>query len=81
MRYVSAEVVVTASHLRRQFSALSHVHNAIEVWKARRAAEARPLRIQDDRQRSRKEYEDAILGLAWFSGHGPLVRQSERDHI
>jgi len=43
------------------------------------------LRIEDhDRQRSRKEYEDAILDdLAWlgFVADGPLVRQSERDHI
>ena len=43
------------------------------------------LRIEDhDRQRSRKEYEDAILeDLAWlgFVADGPLVRQSERDLI
>src|SRR5436853_5669554 len=43
------------------------------------------LRIEDhDRQRSRKEYEDAILeDLAWlgFAADGPLVRQSERGGI
>ena len=43
------------------------------------------LRIEDhDRQRSRREYEDAILeDLAWlgFSADGPLVRQSERPAI
>ena len=58
------------------------------VWKA--AGESRPdgrvlLRIEDhDRQRSRKEYEEAILeDLAWlgFGADGPLVRQSERHLI
>jgi len=43
------------------------------------------LRIEDhDRQRSRPEYEAAILeDLAWlgFSHDGPLVRQSERDAL
>ena len=58
------------------------------VWKA--ARESGPngrvlLRIEDhDRQRSRKEYEEAILeDLAWlgFVADGPLVRQSERHLI
>jgi len=70
------------------FLHLGHVLNAIEVWKAARESASGGrvlLRIEDhDRQRSRKEYEDAILeDLAWlgFEAHGPLVRQSERDHI
>jgi glutamyl-Q tRNA(Asp) synthetase len=67
---------------------LGHVLNALEVWGAARASgpDGRVLlRIEDhDRQRSRKEYEDAILeDLAWlgFVADGPLVRQSERDAI
>lgn len=70
------------------FLHLGHVLNAIEVWKAAREATSGGrvlLRIEDhDRQRSRKEYEDAILeDLAWLGFHadGPPVRQSERDHI
>ena len=70
------------------FLHLGHVLNALYVWDA--ARESRPdgrvlLRIEDhDRQRSRKEYEDAILDdLTWlgFSADGPLVRQSEREPI
>lgn len=63
---------------------LGHVLNAIEVWDAaRRDPRGRVLlRIEDhDRQRSRREYEDAIIeDLAWlgFSADAPLVRQSER---
>ena len=60
----------------------------MHVWKAARESvpEGRVLlRIEDhDRQRSRKEYEDAILeDLAWlgFVADGPLVRQSERNLI
>jgi glutamyl/glutaminyl-tRNA synthetase len=58
------------------------------VWKA--ARESGPgggvlLRIEDhDRQRSRKEYEEAILeDLDWlgFVADGPSVRQSERHLI
>ena len=66
------------------FLHLGHVLNAIEVWKAAGGGRVL-LRIEDhDRQRSRKEYEDAILeDLAWLGFHadGPLVRQSERDLI
>ena len=64
---------------------LGHVLNAIEVWKAASDGGRVLLRIEDhDRQRSRREYEDAILeDLAWlgFTADGPLVRQSERHHI
>jgi glutamyl-Q tRNA(Asp) synthetase len=69
------------------FLHLGHVLNAIEVWEAaRRDPGGRVLlRIEDhDRQRSRKEYEQAVLeDLDWlgFSADGPLVRQSERDTI
>jgi glutamyl-Q tRNA(Asp) synthetase len=70
------------------FLHLGHVLNAIEVWAAAREAASGGrvlLRIEDhDRQRSRKEYEDAILDdLAWlgFIPDGPLVRQSERGHL
>jgi glutamyl-Q tRNA(Asp) synthetase len=70
------------------FLHLGHVLNALEVWNA--ARESGPdwrvlLRIEDhDRQRSRREFEDAILeDLAWlgFTADGPLVRQSERSAI
>jgi len=64
------------------------VLNAKHVWAAARNSgpDGRVLlRIEDhDRQRSRKEYEDAILeDLAWlgFVADGPLVRQSERNNI
>jgi glutamyl/glutaminyl-tRNA synthetase len=64
------------------------VANALEVWTAARKSESDGrvlLRIEDhDRQRSRREYEDAILeDLAWlgFAPDGPLVRQSERSAI
>jgi glutamyl/glutaminyl-tRNA synthetase len=67
---------------------LGHVRNAIEVWRAARESGGGGrvlLRIEDhDRQRSRKEYEDAILeDLAWlgFVADGPMVRQSERSGI
>jgi len=68
------------------FLHLGHVLNAIEVWDAARRESGRVLlRIEDhDRQRSRKEYEDAILeDLDWlgFAADGPLVRQSERGAI
>jgi glutamyl-tRNA synthetase/glutamyl-Q tRNA(Asp) synthetase len=66
------------------FLHLGHVLNTIEVWKAGGGGRVL-LRIEDhDRQRSRKEYEDAILeDLAWlgFQANGPLVRQSERHLI
>jgi len=67
------------------FLHLGHVLNAIHVWNARGPDGRVLLRIEDhDRQRSRKEFEDAILeDLAWlgFAADGPLVRQSERDLI
>ena len=65
---------------------LGHVVNALHVWGAAQAAGGRViLRIEDhDRQRSRPEYEAALLeDLAWlgFEADGPLVRQSERDPV
>ena len=65
---------------------LGHVVNAIGVWGvARGAGSSVLLRIEDhDRQRSRPEYEAAILeDLAWlgFEADGRLVRQSERHDI
>ena len=65
---------------------LGHVVNALHVWDAARDRDGKVLlRIEDhDRQRSRPEYEAAILeDLAWlgFVHDGPLVRQSERDGI
>jgi glutamyl-Q tRNA(Asp) synthetase len=70
------------------FLHLGHVLNALWVWKTARAsgADARViLRIEDhDRQRSRRQFDDAILeDLAWlgFAADGPVVRQSERGAI
>ena len=68
------------------FLHLGHVVNAIQVWDAAKARDGTVLlRIEDhDRQRSRPEYEAALLeDLAWlgFNADGPLVRQSERDGI
>lgn len=65
---------------------LGHVVNALHVWAAAHARDGRVLlRIEDhDRQRSRPEYEAAILeDLAWlgFNHDGALVRQSERDAL
>ena len=65
---------------------LGHVVNALHVWGAARERDGGVLlRIEDhDRQRSRPEYEAAILeDLAWlgFVHDGPVVRQSERDAI
>lgn len=68
------------------FLHLGHVVNALYVWSAaaRAGGEVR-LRIEDhDRQRSRQEYDDALLeDLAWlgFEPHGPVVRQHEREAI
>ena len=61
---------------------LGHVLNAVFVWNV----DGRVLlRIEDhDRQRSRPEYDAAILeDLAWlgFRWDGPVVRQSEREAI
>jgi glutamyl/glutaminyl-tRNA synthetase len=65
---------------------LGHVVNALHVWGAARDRDGQVLlRIEDhDRQRSRPEYEAAILeDLAWlgFVHAGAIVRQSERDAI
>ena len=65
---------------------LGHVVNALHVWGAAQAHGGRVLlRIEDhDRQRSRREFEAAILeDLAWlgFMHDGAVVRQSERDAI
>jgi glutamyl-Q tRNA(Asp) synthetase len=65
---------------------LGHVVNALHVWGLARQHHGRVLlRIEDhDRQRSRPEFEAAILeDLYWlgFKADSPLVRQSERDAI
>jgi glutamyl/glutaminyl-tRNA synthetase len=65
---------------------LGHIVNAVYAWRETRARNGRILlRIEDhDRQRSRPEFEAAILeDLAWlgFAADGPLVRQSERGPI
>lgn len=65
---------------------LGHVLNAIYVWGMARARGGRVLlRIEDhDRQRSRAEFESAILeDLDWlgFQPDQPPVRQSERGAI
>jgi glutamyl/glutaminyl-tRNA synthetase len=68
------------------FLHLGHVVNAVQVWRETRARGGRILlRIEDhDRQRSRPEFESALLeDLAWlgFAADGPLVRQSERGAL
>jgi glutamyl/glutaminyl-tRNA synthetase len=68
------------------FLHLGHVVNAVWVWRETRARGGRILlRIEDhDRQRSRPEFEAAILeDLDWlgFVADAPPVRQSERDAI
>ncbi len=68
------------------FLHLGHIVNAVYVWRETRARRGRILlRIEDhDRQRSRQEFEAAILeDLAWlgFAADEPLVRQSERGAI
>src|SRR5713226_8754921 len=65
---------------------LGHIVNAVYVWQETRARHGRILlRIEDhDRQRSRPEFEAAILeDLAWlgFAAGEPPVRQSERSAI
>jgi glutamyl-tRNA synthetase/glutamyl-Q tRNA(Asp) synthetase len=65
---------------------LGHVVNALHVWGAAHDRDGTVLlRIEDhDRQRSRPEFEAAILDdLAWlgFVPSGPIVRQSEREAI
>ena len=68
------------------FLHLGHVVNAVHVWGETRAQGGRVLlRIEDhDRQRSRRQFEEAILeDLAWlgFEPDEPPVRQSDRDDI
>ena len=68
------------------FLHLGHVVNALHVWGAARVHRgAVLLRIEDhDRQRSRKEYESAIIeDLAWlgFKHDGDMERQSEREPL
>jgi glutamyl-tRNA synthetase/glutamyl-Q tRNA(Asp) synthetase len=68
------------------FLHLGHVANAAHVWRETRARSGRVLlRIEDhDRQRSRREFEEAILeDLDWlgFEADEPMVRQSERSAI
>lgn len=65
---------------------LGHVVNALHVWGAARDRDGQVLlRIEDhDRQRSKVEYETAIVeDLTWlgFRYDGELTRQSERSHI
>jgi glutamyl-tRNA synthetase/glutamyl-Q tRNA(Asp) synthetase len=68
------------------FLHLGHVVNAIHVWGVARSLAGRVLlRIEDhDRQRSRREFETAILeDLEWlgFTPDAPKVRQSERSDL
>jgi glutamyl/glutaminyl-tRNA synthetase len=68
------------------FLHLGHIVNAATVWSETRARGGRVLlRIEDhDRQRSRPEFDAAILeDLAWlgFTADEPPVRQSERGSI
>jgi glutamyl/glutaminyl-tRNA synthetase len=68
------------------FLHLGHVVNAAHVWRETRSRSGRVLlRIEDhDRQRSRREFEDAILeDLDWlgFKADEPMIRQSERSAI
>lgn len=68
------------------FLHLGHVVSAVYVWGFARARGGRVLlRIEDhDRQRSRTEYEQAILDdLSWlgFVADEPPVRQSERGAL
>src|SRR5262245_24953777 len=68
------------------FLHLGHVVNAICVWRFTRPRGGRVLlRIEDhDRQRSRPEFEAAIVDdLTWlgFRHDGPMVRQSERGDV
>jgi glutamyl-tRNA synthetase/glutamyl-Q tRNA(Asp) synthetase len=66
------------------FLHLGHIVNAIYVWGVTRSLDGRVLlRIEDhDRQRSRPEYEHAILeDLEWlgFQADAPIVRQRDRS--
>ena len=96
MRQAAARVTVSRfAPAPTGYLHLGHVLNAIYVWGLTRAAGGRVLlRIEDhDRQRSRAEFENAIVeDLAWlgFVADGPtyrpapaerLVRQSDRGSI
>lgn len=68
------------------FLHLGHVVSALWVWRTARARRGRVLlRVEDhDRQRSRPEYESALLDdLAWLGlvADEPFVRQSDREAI
>lgn len=68
------------------FLHLGHVADAIWVWGAAAALDARVLlRVEDhDRIRSRPEYERALLeDLEWLGlePHAPPIRQSEREGV
>jgi glutamyl-Q tRNA(Asp) synthetase len=83
---VSDTVVTRFAPAPTGFLHLGHVVNAIYVWGVARARGGRVLlRIEDhDRQRSRADYERAILeDLSWlgFVADEPFVRQSERGAI
>ncbi|HXD73369.1 MAG TPA: glutamate--tRNA ligase family protein [Vicinamibacterales bacterium] len=85
---MSPPVVTRFAPAPTGFLHLGHVLNAIEVWKAARESGSGGrvlLRIENhDRQRSRRDYEAAILeDLDWlgFDADGPAVRQSERGGI
>lgn len=85
-RYPVFAVITRFAPAPTGFLHIGHVVNALHVWDAARDAGGRVvLRIEDhDRQRSRREYEAALVeDLAWlgFEPDGPLVRQSERDEI
>ncbi len=65
---------------------LGHIVNAVTVWGETRVRGGRVLlRIEDhDRQRSRRQFETALLeDLAWLGliADAPAVRQSDRDDI
>ena len=86
-RYPQAVHVITRfAPAPTGFLHLGHVVNALHVWQAAHDCDGRVLlRIEDhDRQRSRPDYEAAILeDLAWlgFRHDGAIVRQSEREAI
>ncbi len=83
-RYPDRHVLTRFAPAPTGYLHLGHVVNALHVWGAARERDGRVmLRIEDhDRQRSKPEYETAILeDLAWlgFKHDGDIVRQSERD--
>ena len=85
-RYSDCTLLTRFAPAPTGFLHLGHVVNALHVWGAARKQDGEVLlRIEDhDRQRSRAEYEAAILeDLTWlgFKHDGELVRQSERDPL